>query len=378
MRVRTTMLCVKISDGGREFVILRNLCEAPLRLFSEQCLPALPSRIGVLWKDTPMKVIQIYQFGGPDVLTYGDAPLPEPGPGQARIKIAVAGLNYIDTYHRSGAYAVPLPFVPGMEAAGVVDALGPEVAGVKVGDRVAWCMTLGAYAEYALAPADKLAPLPDGVSLEMAAAVLLQGMTAHYLAISTYPLRPGDVALVHAAAGATGSLLVQIAKRNGAQVIATVGSAAKAELAHGDGADAVINYREQDFEAEVKRLTGGRGVDVVYDSVGLATFAKSLNCLRPRGLLALFGQSSGAVPLFDLQTLNQKGSLFITRPSLGHYIATRSELLSRAGDLFLWLEDGSLRVRIDRILPLAEAAEAHRLLESRQTAGKVLLEVDSR
>ncbi|MER2599801.1 MAG: quinone oxidoreductase [Caldilineales bacterium] len=322
-----------------------------------------------------MRVIQINQFGGPDVLVVRDIPLPEPGPGQVRIKVAVAGLNYIDTYQRSGVYAVPLPFIPGMEAAGVVEALGQQVAGLKVGDRVAWCMVPGTYAEYALAPADKVVPLPDGISLDLAAAVLLQGMTAHYLAISTYPLRPGDVALVHAAAGATGSLLVQLAKRAGAQVIATVGSAAKAELARGDGADAVINYREQDFEAEVKRLTDNRGVDVVYDSVGQATFNKSLNSLRPRGLLALFGQASGAVPPFELQTLNQRGSLFITRPSLGHYIATRSELFSRAGDLFLWLADGSLRVRIDRTLSLAEAAEAHRLLESRQTAGKVLLEV---
>ena len=322
-----------------------------------------------------MKAIQIQQVGGPEALTWADAPLPQPGPGQVRIRVAFAGVNYIDTYQRSGAYAMPLPFIPGVEAAGVVDALGPDVNSLKPGDRVAYCLTPGAYAEYAVIAADKAVPLPDSISLEMAAAVLLQGMTAHYLAVSTYPLRAGDVALIHAAAGATGSLLVQIARRMGAQVIATAGSAAKAELARGDGADAVINYSETDFVAEVKRLTGGRGVDVVYDSVGAATFDKSLNCLRPRGLLALFGQASGPVPPFELQTLNQRGSLFITRPSLGHYIATRSELLSRAGDIFLWLGEGSLRVRIDRVLPLAQAADAQRALESRQTAGKVLLHV---
>ncbi len=320
-----------------------------------------------------MKAIQIHQFGGPEVLSYGDAPMPEPGPGQARVHVHAAGLNYIDTYQRTGVYPVPLPFIPGMEAAGVVDAVGPDVDLVKPGDRVAYCMTAGTYAEYAVAPADKLVPLPPNVTFGVAAAVLLQGMTAHYLAFSTYPLRPGDTALIHAAAGATGSLLVQIAKRAGATVIATVGSEAKAELARGDGADHVINYSESDFEQEVKAITGGRGVDVVYDSVGKATFDQGLNCLRPRGLMALFGQASGPVPSFDLQVLNQKGSLFVTRPSLGHYIATRSELLSRAGDIFLWVADGELKVRIDKTMPLSQAAEAHRLLQSRQTAGKVLL-----
>lgn len=323
-----------------------------------------------------MKAIQIFHYGGPEALVYGDAPQPEPGPGQARVKIAYAGLNYIDTYHRGGLYRGALPMTLGVEAAGLVDAVGPDAPGVKVGDRVAYCLIAGADAEYAVVPAERLVPIPPGISLKLAAATLLQGMTAHYLALSTYPLREGDTALVHAAAGATGSLLVQIAKRAGAQVIATVGSQAKADLALGDGADAAINYNAQDFEAEVKRLTAGRGVDVVYDSVGRSTFDKSLNCLRPRGLMTLFGQASGPVPPFELQTLNQKGSLFVTRPSLGHYIATRSELLSRAGDLFLWLADGSLRVRIDRELPLSHTADAHRLLESRQTAGKVLLEVD--
>jgi NADPH:quinone reductase len=320
-----------------------------------------------------MKAIQIFQHGGPDVLTYGDAPMPEPGPGQARVKIAAAGLNYIDTYHRTGLYPAALPLVPGMEAAGVVDAVGPDVTAVKPGDRVAYCMTLGAYAEYAVVPAERLVPLPANVTFGNAAAVLLQGMTAHYLAFSTYPLQPGEVALIHAAAGATGSLLVQMAKRAGATVIATVGSQAKAELAQGDGADHVIVYTETDFEQEVKRITGGHGVDVIYDSVGQSTFDKGLNCLRPRGLMALFGQASGPVPAFDLQVLNQKGSLFVTRPSLGHYVATRSELLSRAGDVLMWLADGELKVRIDKTMPLSQAAEAHRLLQSRQTAGKVLL-----
>jgi NADPH2:quinone reductase len=320
-----------------------------------------------------MKAIRVHAVGGPDVLQLEDLPLPEPGPGEARVKIEAAGLNYIDTYYRAGLYGTPLPFTPGSEAAGVVDAVGPEVTLVKPGDRVAYCLVLGAYAAYAIVPAAKLVPLPAGLSAELAAAVILQGMTAHYLAISTYPLRPGDTALVHAAGGATGQLLVQVAKRMGARVIGTAGSDAKAELARQAGADAVVLYETEDFEAEVKRLTDGRGVDVVYDSVGQATFAKSLNCLRPRGLMALFGQSSGPVPPIDLQILNQKGSLFVTRPTLGHYVATRSELISRAGDVFMWIASGELAVRIDRVLPLSEAAEAHRLLQSRQTAGKVLL-----
>ncbi len=320
-----------------------------------------------------MKAIQIHQYGGPEVLLYGEAPLPELGPGQARVKIAAAGLNFIDVYHRTGAYPGSLPFTPGMEAAGVVEAVAPDVTLVKPGDRVAYCMVRGAYAEYAVVPADRLAPLPPNLTFGTAAAVLLQGMTAHYLTHSTYPLRHGDVALVHAAAGATGSLLVQMAKRAGAAVIATVGSQAKAELARGDGADRVIVYTETDFEQEVREITDGRGVDVVYDSVGQATFDQGLNCLRPRGLMALFGQSSGPVPPIDLQVLNQKGSLFVTRPTLGHYMATRSELLSRAGDLFMWVASGEIKVRIDQTMPLSQAAEAHRLLQSRQTAGKVLL-----
>ncbi len=320
-----------------------------------------------------MKAIRVYEAGGPEVLRYEDVPDPQPGPGEARVKIEAAGLNYIDTYYRTGLYATPFPFTPGSEAAGVVDAVGPDVTGVKPGDRVAYCLTLGAYAEYAIVPAAKLVPVPDSLSTEVAAALILQGMTAHYLTISTYPLKSSDVALVHAAGGATGQLLVQLAKRSGAGVIGTAGSEEKAALARQAGADAVIMYETEDFEAEVKRLTQGHGVDVVYDSVGLTTFAKSLNCLRPRGLMVLFGQSSGPVPPIDLQILNQKGSLFVTRPTLGHYIASRSELISRAGDIFMWAVSSELAVRIDRVLPLSEAAEAHRLLQSRQTAGKVLL-----
>ena len=320
-----------------------------------------------------MKAIRVHAIGGPDVLQFEEVPVPEPGPGEARVKIEAVGLNYIDTYFRAGLYGAPLPFTPGSEAAGVVDAIGPGVTLVKPGDRVAYCLVLGSYAEAAIVPAEKLVPLPAGLSTELAAAAILQGMTAHYLAISTYPLRPGDIALVHAAGGATGQLLVQVAKRAGATVIGTAGSDAKAALARQAGADAVILYETEDFEAEVKRLTDGRGVDVVYDSVGQATFAKSLNCLRPRGLMALFGQSSGPVLPIDLQILNQKGSLFVTRPTLGHYVATRSELISRAGDVFMWVAAGELAVRIDRVLPLSQAAEAHRLLQSRQTAGKVLL-----
>jgi NADPH2:quinone reductase len=323
-----------------------------------------------------MKAVRVHQVGGPEALIHEDVPVPKPGPGQALVRIEAIGLNYIDTYHRSGLYAAPLPLTPGMEAAGVIAAVGEGVTAVKPGDRVAYCMVMGAYADYAVVPAEKLVPLPDHISSELAAAVLLQGMTAHYLAFSTYPLKPGDSALVHAAAGGVGLLLVQMAKRAGAVVIGTVSTEEKAELARRAGADAVIRYTEVDFEDEVRRLTDGRGVDVVYDSVGRDTFDRSLNCLRPRGLLALFGQSSGPVPPVNLQILNAKGSLFVTRPTLGHYMATRSELMSRAGDVLMWTASGELDVRIDRVLPLSQAAEAHRLLEGRETAGKVLLRTE--
>jgi NADPH2:quinone reductase len=290
--------------------------------------------------------------------------------------VQFAGLNFIDTYQRSGQYKLPTPFTPGGEAGGVVDALGPgvaEVNGLAAGQRVAYCMVNGAYAEYAIVPAAKLVPVPEGITLEAAVALMTQGMTAHYLAFSTFPLGAEHKALIHASAGGTGRLLVQIAKRAGAYLIGTAGNAQKAGLARAAGADEVIIYTEADFEAEVKRLTGGKGVDVVYDSVGKITFAKSLNCLRPRGMMVLWGQASGAVEPFDPQILNQKGSLYLTRPSLGAYVQTRDELLWRAGDLFRWYTAGELEVRIDAVFPLAKAGEAHSYIEGRQTTGKVLI-----
>lgn len=320
-----------------------------------------------------MKAIRIHQFGAADAMHVEDAPTPEPGAGQVRVKLAAAGLNFIDIYQRSGAYPLPTPFTPGLEGAGVVEAVGSGVSELKVGDRVAYAMIPASYAESVIAPAEKLVKVPDGVDLETAAAAMLQGMTAHYLALSTYSVQPGETTLVHAAAGGVGQILVQIIKQRGGWVAGTVSTEEKAQLGREAGVDEVIRYTEQDFEAEIKRLTNGRGVDVVYDSVGKTTFDKSLNCLRPRGMMVLYGQSSGAVPPFDLQILNQKGSLFVTRPSLGPYIATREELAQRAGDLFTWIQAGALKVRIDRTFPLAEAAEAHRYMEGRGTKGKVLL-----
>ncbi|MCL6540647.1 quinone oxidoreductase family protein [Roseiflexus sp.] len=320
-----------------------------------------------------MRAIRVHDYGGPEVLQLEDLPVPEPGPGEARVKIAAAGVNFIDIYHRSGQYKGVLPMTPGMEAAGIVDAVGPDVSDVRVGDRVVYAMRQGAYAEYAIVPATMLAPVPEGIDLHQAAAVMLQGMTAHYLTHSTYPLRPGEVALIHAAAGGVGLLLVQIAKRCGARVIGTVSTEEKAALAREAGADDIILYTQEDFSAAVRRLTDGVGVHVVYDSVGKTTFEGSLNCLRPRGYMVLFGQSSGAVPPFDPQVLNAKGSLFLTRPSLGHYLLTRDELLWRAGDLFAWMAAGELKVRIDATYPLEQAAEAHRALASRATSGKLLL-----
>jgi len=289
------------------------------------------------------------------------------------VKIEAAGVNFIDIYQRTGHYKVPLPFIPGQEAAGIVAAVGPGVAEPRVGDRVAYATVLGAYAEYAVVPADRVVGLPDGVSAKQGAAAMLQGMTAHYLATSTYPLKPGDTCLVHAAAGGVGLLLCQIAKLRGARVLGTVSTREKAALARGAGADEVILYTEQDFETEVKRLTNGAGLRVIYDSVGKTTFEKGLSCLALRGMMVLYGQSSGPVGPFDPQVLNQKGSLFLTRPTLVHYIATRAELLARAGEVLGWIERGMLKVRIERELPLAQAAEAQRLLEARQTTGKVLL-----
>ncbi len=320
-----------------------------------------------------MKAIRVHQFGGPEALKYEEVPTPAPGAGEARVKLEAIGVNFIDTYQRTGAYKAALPFVPGQEGAGVVDAVGPGVTEVKVGDRVAYSSVMGAYAEYAIVPAARLVPVPEGVSSQQAAAVMLQGMTAHYLTHSTYPLKAGETALIHAAAGGLGHLAVQIAKMIGARVIGTASTEEKARLAREAGADDVILYTQQDFEAETKRLTGGKGVDVVYDSVGKTTFDKSLNCLHPLGSMVLCGQSSGAVPPFDPQVLNQKGSLFLTRPTLAHYIPTREKLLWRANDLFEWMRQGKLKVRVDKTFRLAEAGKAHEYLESRQTKGKVLL-----
>jgi NADPH2:quinone reductase len=320
-----------------------------------------------------MRAIQMYQTGGPEVLTLADLPMPSPGPGQVLIKIAATGINFIETYFREGRYKAPLPLIPGSEAAGVIEQLGDGVQGFAVGDPVASTSVQGSYAEYALVPAAQLVPVPAGLDLKLAAAAILQGMTAHYLSHSTFAIKPADTALVHAAAGGTGQLLVQMAHSLGARVIATVSTPAKAELARSAGADEVILYTEADFEAETKRLTDGRGVDVVYDSVGKTTFEKSLNCLHPRGMMVLFGGSSGAVPPFDLIQLSTRGSLFVTRPTLKDYIATRADLESRAGDVFDWVAAGKLKVRAEHVYALKDAAQAQIDLASRNTTGKLLL-----
>jgi NADPH2:quinone reductase len=340
-----------------------------------------------------MKAIRVAATGGPEVLRLEETTLPEPRPGQARLRLEAIGVNYIDVYHRTGLYPMPLPFTPGMEAAGVIEALGPA-AGVappgeappgarspgdshpgdlQPGDRVAYAMSPGAYAEQAIVSCDRLVKVPDGIEARQAAALMLQGMTAHYLTSSTWPLKPGDTCLVHAAAGGVGLLLCQMARMRGARVIATVSTPDKAERARRAGAHEVILYTREDFAAAARRLTEGAGVQVVYDSVGRATWEGSLDALAPRGLLALFGQSSGPVPPIDPQVLSRKGSLFLTRPTLAHYAADRAELLQRAGEIFGWVISGRLAVTIDRELPLERAAEAHRLLEARATSGKVLL-----
>jgi NADPH:quinone reductase len=320
-----------------------------------------------------MKAIRIHQLGDASVLRLEEVDVPVPGPGQVRLRIEAIGVNFIEIYHRTGLYKTPLPGTPGAEAAGTIEVVGPGVSGVKPGDRVGSVNVLGAYAEAALVATERVVPLPAGVSARQAAAVLLQGMTAQYLTATTYPLSRGETCLVHAAAGGLGLLLCQMAKRRGARVIGTVSSEAKAALAREAGADEVILYTQTDFETEVKRLTGGAGVAVVYDSVGRTTFAKGLNCLARRGMMVLCGQSSGPAEPFDPQVLNQKGSLFLTRPTLGHYTATRAELLERAGEVLQWVADGTLTVRIGREFPLAQAADAHRELETRRTTGKVLL-----
>ena len=320
-----------------------------------------------------MQAIRVHQLGGPDALRLEELPAPTPGPGQLLLRIEAVGLNFIEIYQRTGLYKGTLPFTLGTEAAGTVEALGPGVSGFRIGDRVASVNVLGAYAEHALVNADRAVTLPAGVSTSQGAAVMLQGLTAHYLTVSTYPLSSGETCLVHAAAGGLGLLLCQMARRLGARVIGTTSTEAKAALAREAGASEVILYTKTDFVAETKRLTNGAGVQVIYDSVGRTTFLPGLGCIAPRGMMVLCGQSSGPVEPFNPQLLNQHGSLFLTRPTLGHYTATREELLRRATDLFGWVADGSLRVRIGAEFPLARAGDAHRALQGRETTGKVLL-----
>lgn len=335
--------------------------------------PVVPADYRVPPQGANVKLVRVHAHGGAEALQVEEAEVPHAGPGQALLRIEAVGVNFIEIYHRTGLYKLPLPFTPGTEAAGTVEAVGPGVTTVRPGDRVASINVLGAYAEYALAPAERLVPLPDRVSTRQAAAAMLQGMTAQYLTTSTFPLERGQTCLVHAAAGGVGLLLCQMAKRAGARVIATVSTEAKAALAREAGADDVILYTQADFETEVKRLTAGAGVHVVFDSVGRTTFAKGLNCLLPRGLMVLFGQSSGPIEPFDPQVLAQKGSLFLTRPTIVHHTATRAELLERAGQVLGLVASGALAVRIGHEFPLTQAAEAHRDLEGRRTTGKVLL-----
>jgi NADPH2:quinone reductase len=320
-----------------------------------------------------VKAVRVHQTGGPEVLKYEEVPQPSPAAGQALVRISAVGVNFIEVYQRNGLYPLTLPFIPGSEAAGIVAQVASDVTSVKVGQRVASVSFMGAYAEYALAPADRLVVLPDRVTDRIGAAAMLQGTTAHYLTHSTYALSSSDTCLVHAAAGGTGLLLCQMARGRGARVIGTVSTEQKAALARAAGADEIILYTSQDFVAETKRLTGGAGVQVIYDSVGKTTFLKGLDCLVRRGMMVLFGQSSGPVDPFNPQILNHKGSLFLTRPTLHHYVSTRAELLERANAVLGWVADGMLEVRIEREFPLADAAEAHRELESRRTTGKLLL-----
>jgi NADPH2:quinone reductase len=320
-----------------------------------------------------MKAMRFHQHGGPEVLVYEDAPTREAGPGEAIVRIEAIGLNYIDTYHRDGLYPVELPCIPGMEAAGTIARIGDGVEGVNVGDRVAYAGALGAYAEEAAVAVDRLVPLPDDISCEVGAAAMLQGMTAHYLAHGSYALGKDDTALIHAGAGGVGLLLIQMAKRLGARVLTTVSTEEKEQLARAAGADEVIRYTERDFAEDVMTLTDGRGVDVVYDSVGKTTFDKSLDVLRPLGYLVLFGQSSGPVEPVDPGILNVKGSLFLTRPTMAHYIPTREALLQRAGDVLGWIGSGELDLRIGDRFALADAADAHRALQGRKTTGKVVI-----
>ncbi len=320
-----------------------------------------------------MNAIQVQKPGGPEVLTLVDIPVPKPKPHEAVVKVSAAGVNFIDVYLREGRYPSPLPFISGQEGSGIVSEIGADVKSFKPGDRVAYTGIPGSYAEYAAVPADRLVLLPPGITEHQAAAAMLQGMTAHYLVHDTYPLKKGETALIHAAAGGAGLLLVQMAKNIGARVIGTAGTEEKAKLAREAGADEVILYAQEDFEAETKRLTDGKGVHVVYDGVGKTTFDKDLNILRPRGYLVLFGASSGPVPPFDLVKLSQKGSLFVTRPTLVHHIATHEELQQRATAVLTMIAKGKLKLRIEHIYPLREAQQAHRDLEARKTTGKLLL-----
>jgi NADPH2:quinone reductase len=320
-----------------------------------------------------MKAIQVQKNGGPEVLTLVDLPTPAPKATEVLVKISAAGVNFIDVHYREGRYPATLPFTVGQEASGIVSEIGAEVTSFKPGDRVAYTNILGSYAEYAVVPASRLVRVPDGITGQQAAAAMLQGMTAHYLVHDTYPLKKGETALIHAAAGGVGLLLVQMAKSLGARVIATTGSEQKANLARAAGADDVIVYAQQDFEVETKRLTGGKGVHVVYDAVGKTTFDQDLNVLRPRGYLVLFGAASGAVPPFDLAKLGQKGSLFVTRPTLVNYISTHEELQNRSTQVLAMITQRKLKLRIEHIYPLRDAQQAHRELEARKTTGKLLL-----
>lgn len=320
-----------------------------------------------------MHAIRVHNFGGPEALSFDEVPTPKPGEGEVLVKVSAVGVNFIDVYHRIGRYPLPLPLTPGVEAAGVVEAVGPGVSEFRAGEKVACFLNNGGYAEYVSAAASRVVPLPGGIDERSAAAALLQGMTAQFLTEETYPLRPGDTCLVHAAAGGVGLLLTQLAKKRGARVIATVSTEAKAQLAREAGADEVILYTRADFESETKRLTGGGGVNVVYDSVGKTTFEKGLNVLKPRGMMVLYGSSSGPAPMLDPNALGGKGSLFVTRPSLYHYVAGREALLRSAGSVFKWIASGELNLRIERTYPLADAAQPHRDLESRATTGKLLL-----
>jgi len=321
-----------------------------------------------------MRAIQVTETGGPEVLRLAELPDPEPGPGQLLVELAAAGVNYLDTYHRSGAYPMPLPFIPGSEGAGTVTAVGPDTGGVAVGDRVAWATSFGSYAEFAVVPVEQAVPVPQGVDSETAAGSLLQGMTAHYLTVSVRPVQPGDTVLVHAAAGGMGQLLTQLVTARGGRVIGTVSTPEKERLAREAGAADVIRYTEiDDVAGEVRRLTGGDGVAAVYDGVGASTFDASLASLRPRGMLALYGAASGPVPPVDPQRLNSAGSVFLTRPKLADYVATRDELTWRAGEVFDAIQNGSLRISIGGRYPLAEAGRAHKDLQGRRTTGKLLL-----